>query len=63
MKLKVTNLFYDKFDITKCYEPGTVVEFDDERAESIIAKGLAIEEKPKEVKPKKQAAKKVEDDE
>lgn len=41
MKLTVKIPFHDKFCYGKIYEVGTVVEFEEERAQSLIDRGLA----------------------
>ena len=44
MKVKVLQLFVDQYNHTTRYEPGTVHEFDDERAKDLVERGLAEEE-------------------
>ena len=39
--IKVTEDFLDKFDNTVRYDAGTVLEFDAERAEDVVNRGLA----------------------
>lgn len=39
--IKVTEDFLDKFDNTIRYDVGTVLEFDAERAEDVVNRGLA----------------------
>ena len=41
MKVKVLQLFVDKYNHITRYEPGTVHEFDDERAMDLVKRGLA----------------------
>jgi len=43
MKVKVLQLFVDKYNHITRYEPGTVCEFDDERAKDLVERGLAEE--------------------
>ena len=40
-KVEVLFDFYDKFHISSLFKAGDVVEFDDERAADVIARGLA----------------------
>ena len=54
MKIKVKSAFVDKFNRSRVFNPGDVVEFEDERAKNIVALSLGepfIEEK-KEYQPK-----------
>ena len=63
MKVEVTSPFLDKFNSSRTYNVGEVVEFDDERANNLIARGLAkafaepvaepVVEKPVVKKPRK----------
>lgn len=62
MKVRVTATFLDKFNRSRVFNPGDVVEFEDERAKNIVNLGLGEifkEEKkeplpsPKPRKPKK----------
>lgn len=41
MKIKVLKRFKDKFDKITRYEPGTELDFEDERATDLIERGLA----------------------
>ena len=41
MKIKVLERFVNKFDRTERFEPGQVLDFDDERAADVIERGLA----------------------
>ena len=62
MKVKVKNTFIDKFNRSRVYSPGDVVEFDDERAKNIVALSLGeyvkekVEEVPERPKPRKKKA-------
>ena len=40
MKVKVKSLFYDKFNLTRCFKPGEVVDFEEKRAKDIVERGL-----------------------
>ena len=40
MKVKVNSLFYDKFNLTRCFKPGEVVDFEEKRAKDIVERGL-----------------------
>ena len=53
MKVKVKNTFIDKFNRSRVFNPGDVVEFEDERAKNIVALGLGefVKETPKEEVP------------
>ena len=42
MKVKVIEEFRDKFNFSKTYKVGEVVEFEKERAEDIIARNLGV---------------------
>lgn len=53
MKVKVIQEFRDKFNYNKVFEVGNVYEFEDARAKDILARKLGVEDKVKEVKPKK----------
>ena len=49
MKIRVISEFYDKFHTSTLFKVGTVLDFDDERANDIISKKLAepyVEPKP-----------------
>ena len=48
MEVRIINKFHDKADYTKVYLVGETLTFDDARAESLIARGLAecAEESP-----------------
>lgn len=39
-KLKVIQPFYDKYDISRRFKPGDVVDFDAKRAENAVGMGL-----------------------
>lgn len=39
-KLKVIQPFYDKYDISRRFKPGDVVDFDIKRAENAVGMGL-----------------------
>ena len=41
VSIKVTEAFLDKFDLSVRYEAGTVLEFDEERAQDVVGRGLA----------------------
>lgn len=41
VSIKVTEDFLDKFDTSVHYETGTVLEFDEERAQDVVNRGLA----------------------
>lgn len=41
VKVKVLKPFRDKFDHKTRYETGTEVEFDSERAQDVVSRGLA----------------------
>lgn len=41
VSVKVTEDFLDKFDISVRYEAGTVLEFDEARAQDVVERGLA----------------------
>ena len=41
VSVKVTEDFLDKFDLSVRYEAGTVLEFDEERAQDVVGRGLA----------------------
>jgi len=45
MKIKVKQLFIDKFDGKTEYKPGKTYDFDDERAKDLIARELGEEVK------------------
>ena len=53
MKVKVKSTFLDKFNRSRVYNPGDVVEFEDERAEDIVSRGLgeAVKEEAEAPKP------------
>lgn len=53
MKVKVIQEFRDKFNYNTVYKVGEVYEFEEERAKDILARKLGVEDKVKEVKPKK----------
>ena len=55
MKIKVTNTFIDKFNRSRVFNPGDVVEFEDERAKSIVALrlGEAVKEPVREEVPER----------
>ena len=62
MKIRVISEFYDKFHTSTLFKVGTVLDFDDERANDIISKKLAEpytepEEKKKPGRPPKAEAK------
>ena len=42
MKIRVISEFYDKYHTSTLYKVGAVLDFDDERAEDVIAKKLAV---------------------
>jgi hypothetical protein len=57
MKIRVVSEFYDKFHTSTLFKVGTVLDFDDDRANDIISKKLAEpyvepEEKKKPGRPK-----------
>jgi len=41
MKIRVISEFYDKFHTSTLFKVGTVLDFDDERANDVISKKLA----------------------
>ena len=41
VSIKVTEDFLDKFDLSVRYEAGKVLEFDEERAQDVVERGLA----------------------
>lgn len=57
MKIRVISEFYDKFHTSTLFKVGTVLDFDEKRAQDVISKKLAepfVEPKPapkEEVKP------------
>ena len=70
MKIRVISEFYDKFHTSTLFKVGTVLDFDEKRAQDVIAKKLAepyVEPKPEpkpepktEVKPEPKAEVKIE---
>mgnify|MGYP000859942388 FL=1 len=42
VSVTVVTDFLDKFDTSVRYETGTVIEFDAERAEDVVNRGLAV---------------------
>lgn len=63
MKIRVISEFYDKYHTSTLFKVGTVLDFDDERANDIISKKLAepFVEPKKPGRPPKQEEAKVED--
>lgn len=63
MKIRVISEFYDKFHTSTLFKVGTVLDFDDERANDIIAKKLAepYSEPEKKPEPKKEQPAPVEE--
>lgn len=56
MKVEVTQAFHDKFNTSRVYKPGEVVEFEDERAQHMVNIGIAVpilEEQKKKTRKKK----------
>ena len=51
MKIRVISEFYDKFHTSTLFKVGTVLDFDDDRANDIIAKKLAEPYSEPEKKP------------
>ena len=51
MKIKVKNAFVDMFNRSRVFNPGDVVEFDDERAKNIVNLGLGEVFKEKKEEP------------
>lgn len=49
MKVRVVNPFFDKFNLSRQYNPGEVVDFDENRANNIVERGLG--EFIKEIEP------------
>lgn len=49
MKVKVVKPFCDKFNLTRMFNPGEVVDFEQARAENIVERGLGeyLKEAPK----------------
>ena len=50
MKVKVINPFQDKFNLSRTFHPGEVLDFEEGRAKTIVERGLGvlvIEESPK----------------
>lgn len=41
VSIMVTEAFLDKFDLSIRYEVGEVLEFDEERAQDVVERGLA----------------------
>ena len=41
VSIMVTEAFLDKFDLSIRYEAGKVLEFDEERAQDVVERGLA----------------------
>lgn len=41
MRVKVKNTFRDKFNTSRIFRPGEVLDFDEERAKNIVRLGLA----------------------
>lgn len=61
MRVKVLQTFRDKFNTSRAYKPGEVLDFEEERALNIVKLGLAapfIPEVPQEVKPQRKPRKK-----
>lgn len=54
MEVRVKSVFYDKFDRSRVYNPGNVVDFEEERAKHIVSLSLGelVEDKKEEEKPK-----------
>lgn len=56
MKIKVINRFADKYNTARIFEPETVLDFPEERANDLISRKLAValepEVKVEETKPK-----------
>ena len=50
MKVKVLRMFADKFNLTHSYQPGEVQDFEEARANDIVARGLGefVKEETKE---------------
>ena len=42
MKIKVVSEFWDKFHTSTLFTVGTVLDFDEERAQNVISRGLAV---------------------
>lgn len=59
MKVKIVRPFYDKFNLSRLFNPGEVVDFEEKRAEDIVSRGLG--EFSKENKAEKPEAPKVEE--
>ena len=51
MKVKVLQPFSDKYNLARKFKPGEVVDFEEKRAENIVARGLGeFAEEPEKVK-------------
>ncbi len=55
MKIKVISEFYDKFHTSTLYKVGTVLDFEDNRAQDVIARRLAVAYSEPKPEPKKEA--------
>lgn len=73
MKIRVKVEFHDKFHLERVFKVGEIIEFDDQRAGDIIARGLGegyvmeakvdpVEVKPETPKATRKPRKKVEND-
>ena len=60
MKIRVISEFYDKFHTSTLFKVGTVLDFDDDRANDVISKKLAEPYSEPEKKPEPKPAPKVE---
>ena len=56
MKVKVLQPFRDKFNFSRLYQPGEILDFDKERADSIVklhrAEPVGVEKMPRSSKKK-----------
>lgn len=54
MRVRVKTIFFDKYNTSRAFNPGEVVDFDQERAEHVIRLGFAepVNDAPK-PKPRK----------
>ena len=58
MEVKVIKPFCDKFNLSRLFTPGEIVNFEEKRAENIVSRGLGeIVKAKKEPKPKVEAPK------
>ena len=57
MKVRVINIFSDKYNLARVYQPGEIVDFEEKRAEDIVTRHLGeyVEEAPKVETPEVEA--------